>query len=116
MPSPEVVAAVQEATARGLGFGASTPGEVELASLLVAAVPSLEMVRLVSSGTEACMSALRLARGASGRPRLIKFDGCYHGHADSFLVAAGSGVLTQGIPGSPGVPAGDRRPDPVPPL
>ncbi len=102
--APEVVAAVQEAAARGLGFGASTPGEVDLAKLLVEAVPSLEMVRLVTSGTEACMSALRLARGASGRPRLIKFDGCYHGHADSFLVSAGSGVLTQGIPGSPGVP------------
>jgi glutamate-1-semialdehyde 2,1-aminomutase len=77
---------------------------VELARLLVEAVPSLEMVRLVTSGTEACMSALRLARGATGRPRVIKFDGCYHGHADSFLVAAGSGVLTQAIPGSPGVP------------
>jgi len=102
--APEVVAAVQEAAAKGTSFGAPTPGEVELAGLLVAAVPSLEMVRLVNSGTEACMSALRLARGAIGRPRVIKFDGCYHGHADSFLVAAGSGVLTQAIPGSPGVP------------
>ena len=102
---PRVVAAVQEAAARGTSFGASTPGEVELAEMLVEAVPGLEMVRLVSSGTEACMSALRLARGATGRARVIKFDGCYHGHADSFLVAAGSGVLTQGIPGSPGVPA-----------
>ncbi len=102
---PAVVAAVQEAASRGLSFGASTPGEVELAQLLVEAVPSLEMVRLVTSGTEACMSALRLARGATGRARVIKFDGCYHGHADSFLVAAGSGVLTQAIPGSPGVPA-----------
>ena len=74
------------------------------------------MVRLVTSGTEASMSALRLARGATGRPRVIKFDGCYHGHADSFLVAAGSGVLTQAIPGSPGVPRGDRGPDPVPAL
>jgi glutamate-1-semialdehyde 2,1-aminomutase len=101
---PEVVAAVQEAASRGLSFGASTPGEVELAQLLVEAVPSLEMVRLVTSGTEACMSALRLARGATGRAKVIKFDGCYHGHADSFLVAAGSGVLTQAIPGSPGVP------------
>ena len=101
---PAVVAAVQAAAARGLGFGASTAGEVELAQLLVEAVPSLEMVRLVTSGTEACMSALRLARGATGRPRVLKFDGCYHGHADSFLVAAGSGVLTQAIPGSPGVP------------
>ncbi len=103
---PEVVAAVQEAAALGTSFGASTPGEVELAQLLVDAVPSLEMVRLVTSGTEACMSALRLARGATGRPLVIKFDGCYHGHSDSFLVAAGSGVLTQAIPGSPGVPEG----------
>jgi glutamate-1-semialdehyde 2,1-aminomutase len=102
---PGVVAAVQEAAARGTSFGASTPGEVELAQILVDAVPGLEMVRLVNSGTEACMSALRLARGATGRARVIKFDGCYHGHADSFLVAAGSGVLTQAIPGSPGVPA-----------
>jgi glutamate-1-semialdehyde 2,1-aminomutase len=102
---PEVVAAVQTAAAQGLSFGASTPGEVELARLLVAAVPSLEMVRLVTSGTEACMSALRLARGATGRSLVIKFDGGYHGYADSFLVAAGSGVLTQAIPGSPGVPA-----------
>jgi glutamate-1-semialdehyde 2,1-aminomutase len=102
--APAVVAAVQEAAARGTSFGAPTPGEVELAQLLVDAVPSLEMVRLVNSGTEACMSALRLARGATGRSRVIKFDGCYHGHADSYLVAAGSGVLTQAIPGSPGVP------------
>ncbi|MBI4642893.1 MAG: glutamate-1-semialdehyde 2,1-aminomutase, partial [Deltaproteobacteria bacterium] len=101
---PRVVAAVQEAASRGTSFGAPTPGEVELARMLLGAVPGLEMVRLVSSGTEACMSALRLARGATGRPRVIKFDGCYHGHADSFLVAAGSGVLTQAIPGSPGVP------------
>jgi len=101
---PRVVAAVQEAAARGLSFGAPTPGEVELAELLCQAVPSLEMVRLVTSGTEATMSALRLARGATGRSLVIKFDGCYHGHADSFLVAAGSGVLTQAIPGSPGVP------------
>lgn len=101
---PQVVAAVQETAARGTSFGAPTPGEVELTRMLVEAVPGLEMVRLVTSGTEACMSALRLARGATGRPRVIKFDGCYHGHADSFLVAAGSGVLTQAIPGSPGVP------------
>jgi glutamate-1-semialdehyde 2,1-aminomutase len=101
---PRVVAAVQEAAARGTSFGAPTPGEVELADLLCRAVPSLEMVRLTTSGTEACMSALRLARAATGRPLVIKFDGCYHGHADSFLVAAGSGILTQAIPGSPGVP------------
>jgi glutamate-1-semialdehyde 2,1-aminomutase len=101
---PQVVAAVQEAATRGLSFGAPTPGEVELAELLCQAVPSLEMVRLVTSGTEACMSALRLARGVTGRSLVVKFDGCYHGHADSFLVAAGSGVLTHAIPGSPGVP------------
>jgi glutamate-1-semialdehyde 2,1-aminomutase len=101
---PPVVAAVQEAAARGASFGAPTAREVELAEILTGAVPGLEMVRLVSSGTEACMSALRLARGATKRPRVIKFEGCYHGHGDSFLVAAGSGVLTQAIPGSPGVP------------
>jgi glutamate-1-semialdehyde 2,1-aminomutase len=101
---PRVVAAIQEAAALGTSFGAPTPGEVELAGLLCRAVPSLEMVRLVSSGTEAAMSALRLARAATERPLVMKFDGCYHGHADSFLVAAGSGVLTQAIPGSPGVP------------
>jgi glutamate-1-semialdehyde 2,1-aminomutase len=102
--APPVVAAVAEAAARGTSFGASTPGELELARMLCAAMPALEMVRLVNSGTEAAMSALRLARGATGRSRVIKFDGCYHGHADSFLVAAGSGVLTHAIPGSPGVP------------
>uniref|UniRef100_A0A7V6DPW7 Glutamate-1-semialdehyde 2,1-aminomutase n=1 Tax=Desulfobacca acetoxidans TaxID=60893 RepID=A0A7V6DPW7_9BACT len=102
---PQVVAAVQEAASQGLSFGAPTPGEVELAELLCQAVPSLEMVRLVTSGTEAAMSALRLARAVTGRALVIKFDGCYHGHADSFLVAAGSGVLTHAIPGSPGVPA-----------
>jgi glutamate-1-semialdehyde 2,1-aminomutase len=102
--APPVVAAVAEAAARGTSFGAPTPGELELARVLCAAVASVEMVRLVNSGTEACMSALRLARGVTGRPRVIKFDGCYHGHADSFLVAAGSGVLTHAIPGSPGVP------------
>ncbi|MDI6855000.1 MAG: glutamate-1-semialdehyde 2,1-aminomutase [Deltaproteobacteria bacterium] len=101
---PQVVVAIERAAARGTSFGAPTPEEIELAQTLTAAVPSLEMVRLVSSGTEACMSALRLARAATGRPRVIKFDGCYHGHADSFLVAAGSGVLTHAIPGSPGVP------------
>ena len=101
---PRVVAAVQEAAARGTSFGAPTPLEVELAELLCQAVPSLEMVRLVTSGTEACMSALRLARAATGRPLVVKFDGCYHGHADTLLVDAGSGVATLAIPGSPGVP------------
>jgi glutamate-1-semialdehyde 2,1-aminomutase len=99
-----VVAAVQAAAAKGTSFGASTPGELELARILTTSVPGLSLVRLVNSGTEATMSALRLARGATGRSRVIKFDGCYHGHADSFLVAAGSGVLTHAIPGSPGVP------------
>jgi glutamate-1-semialdehyde 2,1-aminomutase len=102
--APPVVAAVQAAAAQGTSFGAPTPGELELAGVLCAAVPGVEMVRLVNSGTEATMSALRLARGATGRSRVIKFDGGYHGHADSFLVAAGSGVLTHAIPGSPGVP------------
>jgi glutamate-1-semialdehyde 2,1-aminomutase len=101
---PQVVAAIREAAAAGTSYGAPTPAEVELAELLVAAVPSLEMVRLVSSGTEATMSAIRLARAATGRDLIIKFDGGYHGHADTLLVQAGSGVLTQGIPGSPGVP------------
>jgi len=102
---PQVVAAVQEAAHAGTSYGAPTPREVALAELLVSAVPGLEMVRLVNSGTEATMSALRLARAATGRDRIIKFDGGYHGHGDTVLVQAGSGVLTQGIPGSPGVPA-----------
>jgi glutamate-1-semialdehyde 2,1-aminomutase len=101
---PEVVEAVQRAAGSGLTFGTPTPAEVELAELLVELVPSLEMVRFVSSGTEATMSAVRLARGATGRDRILKFDGCYHGHADSFLVQAGSGVATLGLPDSPGVP------------
>jgi glutamate-1-semialdehyde 2,1-aminomutase len=102
---PEVVAAVQAAAARGLSFGAPTEGEIELAELLVKLVPSLEMVRLVSSGTEATMSAIRLARGFTGRDDIVKFEGCYHGHADSLLVKAGSGMLTFGNPSSGGVPA-----------
>jgi glutamate-1-semialdehyde 2,1-aminomutase len=97
-----VVAAVAAAAALGTSFGAPTPGEVELARVLCAAVPGLDMVRLVNSGTEATMSALRLARGATGRARLIKFDGCYHGHADSFLVAAGSSPRP--FPAVPGCP------------
>ncbi len=102
---PDTVRAVQEAAAKGLSFGAPTEGEIELAELLVARVPSMEMVRLVSSGTEATMSAIRLARGFTGRDTLIKFEGCYHGHADSLLVKAGSGMLTFGNPSSSGVPA-----------
>lgn len=101
---PQVVQAVQDAAARGLSFGAPTQGEVEMAELLCKLVPSIEQVRLVSSGTEATMSALRLARGATGRDKIVKFEGCYHGHADSLLVKAGSGLLTFGNPTSAGVP------------
>ena len=102
---PAVVAAIRDALERGTAFGAPTVAEIELAETLVAAVPSVEMVRLVNSGTEATMSALRLARAATGRTKLIKFEGCYHGHGDAFLVAAGSGAATLGVPSSPGVPA-----------
>jgi glutamate-1-semialdehyde 2,1-aminomutase len=103
---PVVVEAVRGAAARGTSFGAPTEGEVELAERIAEAVPSVEMLRLVNSGTEATMSAIRLARGATGRDRIVKFEGCYHGHADGLLAAAGSGVATLGIPGSDGVPAG----------
>lgn len=102
---PEVVKAVQDAAADGLSFGAPTEREVEMADLLCEMLPSLDMVRLVSSGTEATMSAIRLARGHTGRDVLIKFEGCYHGHSDSLLVKAGSGLLTFGNPSSGGVPA-----------
>ena len=101
---PAVVEAVQQAAARGLSFGAPTAAEVELAELLCRRVPGLEQVRLVSSGTEATMSAIRLARGYTGRALIIKFEGCYHGHADALLVKAGSGALTLGCPSSAGVP------------
>ena len=103
---PTVVEAITEQAARGTSFGAPTELETELARLVVEAVPSVEMVRFVSSGTEATMSALRLARAATGRPKIIKFEGCYHGHADSLLVQAGSGVATLGLPDSPGVTPG----------
>jgi len=103
---PEVVAAVEAVLVKGTSFGAPTPAEAELAELIVAAMPSIEQVRMVSSGTEATMSALRVARGFTGRDRVIKFAGCYHGHVDSLLVKAGSGALTHGSPSSPGVPAG----------
>jgi glutamate-1-semialdehyde 2,1-aminomutase len=103
---PEVVAAVQAAAAEGTTFGAPTEREVELAEEIVDAVPSVELVRLVSSGTEAAMSAVRLARGFTGRNRIVKFSGCYHGHSDALLASAGSGLATLGIPSSPGVPAG----------
>lgn len=101
---PDVVAAICFTAPLGTSFGAPCPLEVELAELVCDSVPSLEKVRFVSSGTEATMSAIRLARGYTGRNIVVKFDGCYHGHADSFLVKAGSGVITLGIPGSPGVP------------
>jgi glutamate-1-semialdehyde 2,1-aminomutase len=102
---PEIVEAVQEAAAAGTTFGAPTEREVALAEELADAVPSVEKVRLVSSGTEASMSALRLARGVTGRDKILKFAGCYHGHADGLLAAAGSGLATLGIPSSPGVTA-----------
>ncbi|MGA0381387.1 MAG: glutamate-1-semialdehyde 2,1-aminomutase [Arenicellales bacterium] len=106
---PDVVAAVQTAATRGLSYGAPTALETELAHRVCQAVPSMEKVRMVNSGTEATMSAIRLARGFTGRDTLIKFEGCYHGHADSLLVKAGSGALTLGIPTSPGVPADAAR-------
>jgi glutamate-1-semialdehyde 2,1-aminomutase len=102
---PETVAAVTEAARDGTSFGAATKREVELAAEIVDAVPSVEQVRLVSSGTEAAMSAIRLARALTGRDRLLKFAGCYHGHSDALLASAGSGLATLGIPASPGVPS-----------
>jgi glutamate-1-semialdehyde 2,1-aminomutase len=101
---PDVIKAVQDAAVHGLSFGAPTEAEIEMSELICRLVPSIEQVRLVSSGTEAAMSALRLARGATGRDKIIKFEGCYHGHADSLLVKAGSGLLTFGNPTSAGVP------------
>lgn len=101
---PAVVAAIRAALDSGTSFGAPTSKEIDLAELVTGALPSVEKVRFVSSGTEATMSAVRLARGFTGRDKVVKFDGCFHGHADSFLIKAGSGVLTLGIPGSPGVP------------
>ena len=102
---PEVISTVQEAVSHGLGFGAPTEIEIEMADTLCRLVPSMELVRMVSSGTEATMSAIRLARGFTGRDKIVKFEGCYHGHADSLLVKAGSGALTLGVPSSAGVPA-----------
>jgi glutamate-1-semialdehyde 2,1-aminomutase len=102
---PEVIRAVQDTAANGLGFGAPTEIETEMADRLCSLMPSLELVRMVNSGTEATMSAIRLARGFTGRDRIVKFEGCYHGHSDSLLVKAGSGTLTLGVPTSPGVPA-----------
>ena len=103
---PAVREAVQAAIQNGLSYGAPCPAEVTMAETITRLVPSCEMVRMVNSGTEATLSAIRLARGATGRNRIVKFEGCYHGHGDSFLVKAGSGMLTLGVPTSPGVPAG----------
>ena len=101
---PEIIAAVRDALPLGLGYGATTAIEVEMAELICELMPSIEKVRMVNSGTEATMSAIRLARGFTGRDKIVKFEGCYHGHADALLVKAGSGALTLGIPTSPGVP------------
>jgi len=103
--NPAVVKALKAAISRGMSFGAPTELEIKLARMVMDAVPSIESVRMVSSGTEATMSAIRLARGFTGRDKIIKFDGGYHGHADSLLVKAGSGAATFGVPDSPGVPA-----------
>jgi len=102
---PEVIAAVKHAAEKGLSFGAPTEMETQMAETVCALLPSIDLVRMVSSGTEATMSAIRLARGYTGRDKIVKFEGCYHGHADALLVKAGSGALTFGVPSSPGVPA-----------
>ncbi len=101
---PEILSVLEEGIQRGTSYGAPTAIEVAMAEMIVEMIPSIEMVRMVNSGTEATMSAIRLARGYTGREKIVKFEGCYHGHADSLLVSAGSGVATLGIPGSPGVP------------
>ena len=100
----EVIDAIQATLARGTSFGAPTELEIQLAEKIIAMVPSVEMVRMVNSGTEATMSAIRVARGFTGRDKIVKFEGCYHGHGDSFLIKAGSGALTLGEPTSPGIP------------
>ncbi len=106
---PEITQSLQQSIAKGISYGAPCPAEVDLAEIIIERVPALEMVRFVNSGTEATMSAIRLARAATGRDRIIKFAGCYHGHADSFLIQAGSGVVTFGAPDSPGVTAGAAK-------
>lgn len=103
---PKVVEAVQATAAKGASFGAPTEMEIELAEMVIKCVPSVEKVRMVNSGTEATLSAVRVARGFTGRDKIVKFEGCYHGHSDSFLIAAGSGAATLGVPNSPGVTAG----------
>ena len=103
---PDVIAAVVETAKRGLSFGAPCVLETKIAERICDIMPSIERVRMVSSGTEATMSAIRLARGHTGRDKIVKFEGCYHGHSDSLLIKAGSGALTLGVPSSPGVPAG----------
>lgn len=105
----DVVAAIKEAAGKGTSFGAPCTAEVELASLICEAIPSVEKVRMVNSGTEATMSAIRLARACTGKEKVVKFEGCYHGHADSFLIKAGSGLLTAGVPTSPGIPVDFAR-------
>ena len=102
---PDMVDAVKQQATRSLGFGAPTEMEIDLAEQVVSMVPSIDKMRMVNSGTEATMSAIRLARGFTGRDLIVKFSGCYHGHSDALLVKAGSGLLTLGIPNSPGVPA-----------
>ena len=106
---PEIVSAVKQAAEKGLSFGAATKAEVEIAELIISLVPNIEMVRLCSSGTEAAMSAVKLARGFSGKDKIIKFEGCYHGHFESMLVSAGSGAMTYGISGSAGVTDGAAK-------
>lgn len=106
---PDVIRAVREAAEKGTSYGAPTELEIEMAKLVVEAVPSIEKVRFVSSGTEAVMSAIRLARGYTGREKIVKFEGCYHGHSDSLLARAGSGLMTLSIPGTPGVTEGTAR-------
>ena len=113
---PRVVEAIQQTAANGTSFGAPCALEVELAELVCDSIPSMDKVRFVNSGTEATMSAIRLARGYTGKSVVVKFDGCYHGHADSFLVKAGSGLITLGIPGSPGVPEDIVKKHPLHPL
>src|SRR5690606_23632592 len=112
---PKVREAVLDAVQNGLSFGAPTPAETAMARRVCELVPSIDMVRMCNSGTEATMSAIRLARGYTGREKIIKFEGCYHGHSDALLVKAGSGALTRGVPTSPGVPAGAAEQTPTEP-